>query len=132
MLPTFDEFVAKRFPNNSYIDHDEFDDLYIRKGNIIVNLKGELYECQNVITIANIHATKPGTGAFTRFTKSLIDRGYAIYVECVQNGKFAKGLEKHGYVRINLHNEGRAKHYLFNFEGHLKSLNQPQHSVSSV
>jgi hypothetical protein len=131
MLPKFEEFIKNKLPNNSYIDHDEFDSLFLRKGNIRVNVNGTLYECSNVITIAVIESTKPGTGAFKRFAQSLIEKNYAIYVECVQNGTFAKGLEKHGFTRVNLHHDELSRYYLFNFEGHLKKVNLPKHFVSS-
>lgn len=117
-LPTLDEFMARDGrPNNSYLDHPEFKDLYVRKGEIVVRFNGNNYICERVITIANVEAKKKGRGAFTRLVAELAGKGLAIFVECVHNPRFRRKLLELGFIRVNGDED---YHYLLNYKGHLK------------
>lgn len=111
MKPTLDEFIAGKF-RNSYIEHPEFDGLYIRSGDIYVDGR----RCTKVIQIANIEAKHPGNGAFARLVDDLIERGFAIYVENVHNPRFRQKLQRMGFIEVN---PCLGFHFLKNHEGHL-------------
>jgi len=79
---------------NSYLNHPEFDSLYVRKGAIYID-KNWVYGFQ----IANITATKPGNKAFERLIKQIleINPNIVIYVELVHNERFRAKLTRMGF-----------------------------------
>lgn len=116
MNPTFQTFVSRPWPQNAYVKYPGFDSLYVRKGDIGVNIgDGKVYRCTKVIQIGSITATKPGNGAWTRFVDYLVDGGWAIFVENA-GPRYGEKLLRMGFVRVN---EGTGNHFLFNHEGHL-------------
>lgn len=124
-LPKLDEFLATKWPTNSYIDYPGFGEsdcdgsLYIRKGDMYVAFAGIHAKCTNVIQIGSVAAEKPGAGAFTALVRDLAKRGFAIYVENVHNPKFAEGLPKLGFIRVN---QDAGTNFLGYFEGHLSNV----------
>lgn len=108
---TFDEFIARKFPNNSYVDFPEFSSLYLRKGKVYVTLDDEFTYIENIITVAAIEAENPGNGAWTRLVEFLTNRNYAIFVECVHNTRFGNKLLQMGFKKVNEHT---GDHYLLN------------------
>lgn len=119
MLPTLEGFLKTKqnWPKNSYVRYPGFKNLYVRKGDIGVQLNGEeFYRCTNVVTIASVDAARPGKGAFTGLVKHLVDQEYAIYVENVHNERFRVKLKQLGFVKVN---EEAGPNYLLNFDGHL-------------
>ena len=103
-LPQLDEFIKihannqSKFPRNSYTKWDTLT-IYVRVGPRYLN--GVLYE--HVIDIANVTADVPGKGVFTRLVSHLRDTypSFSLYVECVLTARFAKGLERLGFVPTN-------------------------------
>jgi len=62
--PTLKEFIDNKrpgYPANAYVLFDGFDGLYVRHGNHYID--GKLI---STLDLANITATKPGSGAFTK------------------------------------------------------------------
>jgi hypothetical protein len=116
--PTLDEFIARTWPRNAYVDYPEFVSLYIRSGDIIVSmgLEGYLWRCSKVIQIANIEAEHPGNGAFGRLVDDLVLRGLAVFVENVHNPRFGPKLLRMGFVPVNT---ASGPNFLYNHEGHL-------------
>lgn len=100
-LPQLDEFIKSRanglrgLPNNGYTRWETLT-VYVRVGPRYLN--GVRYE--RVIDLANITADVPGQGAFTRLVSHLRDTypSFSLYVECVLTARFAKGLERLGFV----------------------------------
>lgn len=89
MKPTIDEFLeGKGRAFGEALDHPDFDYCYCRFYN------GEF-------TFANIHVHRPGTGSFTRCLEYLSDKEVVkiITVESAGSGRFAKKLEKLGFVQ---------------------------------
>ena len=119
--PTLDEFLTWRRPNNAYIRYPGFKNLYLRKGPVLVRFGGCSYICENVIQIANVQATCPGKGAFKSLVRDLVNRGKAIYVECVHTPYFQEKLIEWGFIRVN---EREGDHYLYNHEGCLTNARQ--------
>ncbi len=116
-LPTLDEFLQKPWPQSAYIQYEGFNRLYIRKNDRVVEINGQKHKCHNVITLANIEANVKGQGALTRLLQDLVSRGFAVYIECVQNPKFEASLDKkQGFIRLTGDNENC---YLYNFANHL-------------
>lgn len=116
MLPTLDEFLAQKWPKNSYLDHDRFVSLYVRKGDVPVVIEGVMWRCTRVLTVANVEAISPGEGAFTDLVADLVRRDLAVHVECVHNERFADKLLRMGFIPVNQHT---GPHFLFNHDGHL-------------
>jgi hypothetical protein len=105
MLPTLEEFVAdfKKRPWNSYVKFPGFSDLYVRKGQVYIN--GEW--CYNTLTIANVQASKPGTGAFSNLVKQIRSWGMGIHVENATAPKFDLKLKHLGFERCNVPRDPR-------------------------
>lgn len=97
-LPTLDEFVnateSSRFAN-SYVREPGFDALYVR---ISLRRFPERNELIKVLDIANIEATNPGQGNFTRLVERLHSL-HNIYVESVLNPRFERRLIKLGFTQ---------------------------------
>ena len=113
---TLEEFLANRYPTNSFIDREGWDTLYVRKGPIGVNIEGKFYRVHKVFTLANIAVDDPGEGLFTKLVEHLVSLGWAIYIECVHNPRFQDGLRRRGYYELKT--DG-APNFIFNHEGHL-------------
>ncbi len=81
--------------SNAYVRAQGFSSLYVRMG--------RRYLCNvmhsNVLDIANIEATNPGNGAFTRLAEDLHRRGINLYVECVLNERFCSKLLRMGFTQ---------------------------------
>ena len=101
-----------------YVDHPDFQSLYLRKIDRLVSIDGISYICFNVITLANITVKKPGKGIFTKLVQELIERGFAVAVECVGANRFCKKLERMGFVQSNFVEGG--KDFVINYENHLR------------
>jgi len=113
---TLDEFLNSKL-KNSYVDYPGFDALYLRRGDIgVQNMPEFLLRCSPTVHVASVTATTPYSGAFTRLVEDLIGRGFAVYVECVRDMKFAESLLRMGFAQIN-RNSGL--HFLKNHEGKL-------------
>ena len=65
-MKPIEDFLKQKYPNNAYLELDGWDDFYVRKGDIGVNMDGKPYRVIKCITLARIIATEPGGGAFTR------------------------------------------------------------------
>lgn len=106
-LPTlYDFWYSDGRLRNSYVRHDGFTDMYVRKGPVWVDGS----RVNGCLTIASVCATHPGEGAFTELVADLQSRGVSIYVECVLNPRFGPKLEKLGFKHVNQH-LGPAKNY---------------------
>lgn len=97
---TLDEFMAQSRQRNAYVEYPGFAALYIRKGHF------RFIECVKwplVLDLANMEAVKTGQGTFKRLVAHLRERypEYGLYVECVLTSRFAKGLERMGFVRMD-------------------------------
>jgi hypothetical protein len=92
-LPTLDAFrTSTTWPNNSYVEHPDFHDLYVRRS------KRFLGGCvRDALDIARVIAEKPGRGAFTRLVEHLLKEGVTIYVESVLTPRFEKKLLAMGF-----------------------------------
>lgn len=98
--PTLDEFISwqgSRRPKNAYVRFPGFNFIYARcnKRYLRNELVGPVFD------IANIEATRPGKGAFTKLFEHL-RKDYPemwIFVECVANERFAKKLLKMGFTQ---------------------------------
>jgi len=115
MLPTLEDFLIQKFPSNSYINHPDFSELYIRKGPVGLRIGNVFYRCNNALTIARVVSRNPGDGNFSKLVDDLIKREFAIYVESVCNVRFARKLEKLGFNRVG----GLGLNYLKNKESDL-------------
>lgn len=80
--------------SNAYVRSQGFKSLYVRMGKRY--LDGKTHD--NVLDIANVTASKPGNGAFTRLVEELHARGIPIYVESVLNDRFALKLPRMGFT----------------------------------
>jgi hypothetical protein len=127
MLPTLGEFLLWQYPSNSYIKHPDFRSLYIRKNPITLWVDDNTFRCDDVITIGNIEAKKPGTGALKRLVSGLVSMGKAIYIENVHEPWLQEKLLERGFIRVS---ENTGHHYLFNHVGHL-TLIKSHDSVGS-
>jgi hypothetical protein len=124
MIPTLDEFIQNTsfFPLNLYVKYEGFDNLYVRKNGVYVLISNQFYLCEPVVRIANVTATNPGNGAFTKLVNHIVnDLNRAVYVENAHNPRFRKKLDKLGFISVNK-NDG--PNYLFNFEGRLNKINE--------
>lgn len=116
-LPTLDEFLVRKFPFNAYIDYPGFDDLYVRKADVVIRIADQSWRCVKVITVANVSATKPGAGAFAELVKDLLERDFAIYVENAHNTRFALHLMKVGFAQVNMM---CGPNFLYGQKGHME------------
>jgi hypothetical protein len=133
-LPTLDEFLTWKHPTNSYVDYPGFCDLYVRSNKVYVRFDGGGWFCEPVLQIANVTATEPGNGAFTRLVDHIIGLGRAIYVENVHNPRFRRKLTEMGFMVVNdVHvsemiidsfgtDDISGRNYLFNFEDRLHTV----------
>lgn len=100
-LPTLSEFLKNlnTIPRNSYINHENFSSLYMRKGHYRANDKIE----KITIQIANIESYEPGKGAFTELCNEIktLHPTVPIIVENVLNVRFRKKLVNLGFIKIN-------------------------------
>ena len=119
-LPTLEEFLSQSYPWSCYVEYPGFQDLYVRKTDVYLQLFPDPKICTRVVTVANVSATNPGQGSWQKLVDDLCDKGWAVYVENVHNERFAAHLEKQGYVRVN-QNHG-APHLLYNHQGHLEDV----------
>lgn len=124
---TLDEFLHSKM-KNSYVDHEEFESIYVRSNDIYVEIDGEQYWCDRVIQIANITAKQPGNGAFTRLVEQLVEYGLAIYIENVHFLRFRNKLISMGFTRVN---RGSGYHYLYNYCGHISKTKSNRRTSES-
>lgn len=84
-----------------YVDEPGFSILYVRKSARYILLpNGDQPFVKNLLQLARIEASNPGSGAFT----SLIERYRSerpIFVESVLKERFCKKLESLGFIRVN-------------------------------
>lgn len=97
-----DEFITNAksgWPKNQYVEFEGFDSIYVRFGRRYI---GNV-DVDNVLDIANLTASHPGSGAFTRMIRHLESRWpeLTIYVECVLNERFANHLACDGWHPIS-------------------------------
>jgi hypothetical protein len=98
---TLDEFIqnTKFFPNSAWVKEIGFSGLYVRKTQRV--LDGMLYN--NVLDLANISASKPGNGAFTKLVERLCKEypHLTLYVENVMEPeRFGRKLIELGFKRV--------------------------------
>ena len=97
-LQTLEEFLIsskmRAWPSNAYVRAPGFKELYVRRTRRL--LDGEWVE--SVLDIARAKATRPGKGVLTALITNLLERGIPLYMECVQNKRFVKRLEKMGFT----------------------------------
>jgi hypothetical protein len=100
MIPTLDAFITQALtkrPTNSYVKEPGFSSLYVRVANRYIEGK-----MQATIDLANMTASRPGNGAFTRLVERLMSQyEMIIYVECVLNPRLPSKLVKIGFIRHN-------------------------------
>lgn len=98
-METLDEFVTAKegkFPFAAYVTYPGFSDLYVRRSKF--RIAGDW--CYNFVTLANMTAENPGNGALSRLLKHLFeDLEKNVAVECIQNERLVKKLEREGWVR---------------------------------
>lgn len=101
-MMTLDEFIKEHhnraWPVNAYVEAKGFDSFYIRYGDRYVN--GEKHK--HVLDIANIVASKPGSGVFTVLVERL-RREYpdiSLYVENALDPRFGAKLARMGFLRV--------------------------------
>ena len=96
---------------NQYVRHPNFKSLYVRYNNRRY-INGEFVF--NVLDIANIQARKPGKGAFTKLIIHLRNTYplLVLYVESIQNPRFADRLERMGFVYDKIVNKEINSMYL--------------------
>ena len=99
MIPKLDAFITqgltKFWPTNSYVEEPGFDSLYVRISRRYIEDK-----MQTTIDLANMTASKPGNGAFTRLVERLRNQyGLIIYVECVLNPRLEGKLVRMGFAQ---------------------------------
>ena len=109
MIPKLDAFIAqaltKDWPANSYVREPGFSSLYVRVAKRYID--GEM---QTTIDLANMTASRPGNGAFTRLVERLMAQyRLIIYVECVLNPRLAAKLIRMGFVQ---HKHDSSSYYL--------------------
>jgi NAD(P)H-dependent flavin oxidoreductase YrpB (nitropropane dioxygenase family) len=88
-MVTLDEFLTRPVPARAWVTEPGFDALYVR----LVRRNG----VQPVLDIANVKATNPGTGAFTRLVERVLALGIPVYVQGV-SPRFARKLERMGFI----------------------------------
>src|ERR1043166_2316633 len=113
---TLDELLQSDWMTNAWITYPGFASLYVRKCIVQARINGRLYKVNDVITIANAVAKEPGKGAFTALVHDLVYRGFAVHVENVLTERFAAGLLRMGFLRL----EEPWDNFLFNYKGHLE------------
>jgi hypothetical protein len=100
-IPTLDEFVNKKlsswdtsWPKNSYVTEQGFKSLYIRVTDRYIAGKK-----RKTIDLANLTATTPGSGAFTKLVEKLKKQypQLTIFVENVLSRRFAVKLILMGF-----------------------------------
>lgn len=100
MKQTLEDFISStegsRWPKNAYVKCPGFRELYVRRTRRIL---GGVW-VDSVLDIARIEATHPGKGMFTLLAAYLLERGIPLYVECVQNPRFVKKLERMGFTYV--------------------------------
>jgi len=94
--PTLDEFLKSPI-KNSDLDIPGFDRFYARKGPYYVD--GKIYP--KVLQLANITATNPGQGEFSKLTEQLKKLNMPIIIESIQNPRFPRKLEELGFKQVN-------------------------------
>ena len=103
VIPKLDDFIAqaltKQWPANAYVKEPGFSSLYVRIAKRYID--GEM---QTTIDLANMTASRPGKGAFTKLVERLrAQYGLIIYVECVLNPRFEAKLVRMGFVQHTQH-----------------------------
>lgn len=101
-LPTLDAFLAEATQSRSPFGHRSFvfepgwKVLYVRVTQR--NLNGYV---RPTIDLANLEATKKGTGAFRKLVAKLSSAypGRTLFVESVQTERFLDGLLRMGFIR---------------------------------
>jgi len=99
--PTLKEFIdSKRplYPSNAYVEFDGFDALYVRHGFHYID--GELI---STLDLANITASNPGSGTFTKLVDWIFENypDTIVFVENVFNHRFEGKLDRMGFIQIN-------------------------------
>lgn len=101
-LPTLKQFLSDLYaiPRNSYIAHDNFRHLYIRKGPYRVDAKRE----NITIQIANIEVIIPGKNSFKKLCEDIKTRypNIPIIAENVLEKWFQLKVLKMGFKEINI------------------------------
>lgn len=105
-LPTLDEFIkgydAKIFRSNLYVREKGFRSLYVRIGPRYIGKNKIPFD--PTLDIANVAATYPGKGYFTRLVERL-RRDYphlGLYVETVFEDRFRRKLLRLGFEAVGL------------------------------
>jgi hypothetical protein len=98
MRPKLDDFISQareKWPYNAWVTEPGFAELYVR-----VSWRPLENKMVQVIDLANITATKPGNGAFTKLVAKLREKypELGIYVESVLNPRFDAKLLKMGFI----------------------------------
>ena len=105
--------------DHSYVAEEGFDSLYVRKGAKYINVDGKMKRFKNVFQLANLTATNPCNGAFTRLISKLEDNWNGpIFVESVLVEEFAGALVRMGFLPVNLDENwgGFAHHFVKHLE----------------
>lgn len=101
MIPKLDAFItqalSKDWPANSYVKEPGFSSLYVRVAKRYI--EGEML---TTIDLANMTASRPGKGAFTKLVERLSSQyKLIIYVECVLNHRLIGKLVRMGFLQHN-------------------------------
>lgn len=101
-LNTLDGFIEAHVArgglrnSNAFVEEPGFASLYVRMGRRYI--RGEMHPC--VLDIANVEASAPGAGTFSRLVERLLGRGLTLYVESVLNARFAAKLLRMGFSEV--------------------------------
>jgi hypothetical protein len=114
--PMLDEFIEQsqargsRFPSNAYVRYPGFTELYVRWTKRFYN--GQVRS--PCLDIARITARWPGKGGFDKLLKHLRERFPSLHicVECVQSDRFAEGLLRRQFVKMDQNLPGNASYFL--------------------
>jgi len=88
---------------NIYLDEEEFEHIYVRKGQMALQFADGSSQITNCLQIANVAAATPRAGAFGRLL-ARIDRelNVPVFVENITFPEVAAGLaNKYGFVYVN-------------------------------
>ena len=97
------EFWKDSFRRSIYLDEEEFEHIYVRKGQMAIRFADGSSRIVNCLQIANVDAVTPRAGAFSRLL-ARIDRelNVPVFVENITFPEAAAGLaKKYGFVYVN-------------------------------
>lgn len=89
--------------NREYLDEDEFETLYVRKGPRNIFKEDGSVDLVTCLQIARVGAKHPKNGAFGRLLEKIkAGIGAPVFVENVQRKEVAEGLvKKYGFKYVN-------------------------------